>query len=93
MATFGLLPPVVELHRRVSLDNLAVPWLLAAFVRGGVHLPFATAEDAEDALESCGLRAIALDPRDFTAELDDLELAGAGRVRILEAIARLASAS
>ena len=31
LATFGLLPPVVELHRRVSLDNLAVPWALAAF--------------------------------------------------------------
>jgi O-methyltransferase involved in polyketide biosynthesis len=68
-------------------------WLLSAFVRGRVHLPFATAEDAEDAVEACGLRAIALDPRDFTAELDGLERAGAGRVRILEAIARPASAS
>jgi hypothetical protein len=31
LAGFGLLPPVVELHRRVTLDNLAVPWALAAF--------------------------------------------------------------
>jgi hypothetical protein len=29
---------------------------------------------------------IALDPRDFAFELTDLELAGAARVRILEAI-------
>ena len=69
----------------------AFSWLLSAFVRGRVHLPFATADEAEEALESIGLTAIALDPRDFTAELDHLELAGAGRVRILEAIARPAS--
>jgi hypothetical protein len=31
LAGFGLLPPAVELHRQVSLDNLAVPWVLAAF--------------------------------------------------------------
>jgi O-methyltransferase involved in polyketide biosynthesis len=72
--------------------STAFGWLLSAFVRGKVHLPFATADEAEDALESVGLTAIALDPRDFTAELDHLELAGAGRVRILEAIARPASA-
>ena len=63
-------------------------WLLSAFVRGRVHMPFATAEEAEDALESAGLVGIALDPRDFVAELDGLEVAGAGRVRILEAIAK-----
>jgi O-methyltransferase involved in polyketide biosynthesis len=72
--------------------STAFAWLLSAFVRGRVHLPFATADDAEDALESVGLVGIALDARDFTTELDGLELAGASRVRILEAIARPASA-
>jgi len=73
--------------------SAAFAWLLSAFVRGRVHLPFATAEDAEDALESSSLTGIALDPRDFTGELAGLELAGAGRVRILEAIARPATAT
>ena len=63
-------------------------FLLSAFVRGRVHLPFATADEVEDALDSAGLTGIALDPRDFSHELAGLELAGAGRVRILEAIAR-----
>jgi O-methyltransferase involved in polyketide biosynthesis len=63
-------------------------WLLSAFVRGRVHLPFATADEAEDALEATGMVGIALDPRDFLAELDGIEVAGAGRVRILEAVAR-----
>jgi O-methyltransferase involved in polyketide biosynthesis len=62
-------------------------WLLSAFVRGRVHLPFATAEQAEDALESVGLVGLLLDPREFAFELKDLEAAGAGRVRIVEAIA------
>jgi O-methyltransferase involved in polyketide biosynthesis len=59
--------------------------LLSAFVRGRVHLPFTTAADAEAALADAGLPGRALDPRTFTAELPGLELAGAGRVRILEA--------
>ena len=32
MVTFGLSPLAVALHRQVSLENVAVPWLLAAFV-------------------------------------------------------------
>jgi O-methyltransferase involved in polyketide biosynthesis len=63
-------------------------WLLSAFVRGRVHLPFATAAEAEHGLEASGLTANALDPRDFAAVLDGLELAGAGRVRVLDAVAR-----
>lgn len=31
LAVFGLAPVAVDLHRQVSLDNLAVPWVLAAF--------------------------------------------------------------
>ena len=31
LVVFGLTPLAVDLHRQVSLDNLAVPWLLAAF--------------------------------------------------------------
>ncbi|HMG44010.1 MAG TPA: hypothetical protein VK611_21945 [Acidimicrobiales bacterium] len=31
LVVFGLVPLAVELHRQVTLDNLAVPWLLAAF--------------------------------------------------------------
>jgi len=31
LAVFGLTPVAVELHRQVSLANLAVPWLVAAF--------------------------------------------------------------
>lgn len=63
-------------------------WFLSAFVRGRVHLPFATAEHAEDALESAGLVGLLLDPRELAFELKDLEAAGAGRVRIIEAIAK-----
>ncbi|MGH9210512.1 MAG: ArnT family glycosyltransferase [Acidimicrobiales bacterium] len=32
MVLVGLSPLAVELHRQVSLDNLAVPWIVAAFV-------------------------------------------------------------
>jgi hypothetical protein len=32
LAVFGLSPLAVALHRQVSLENLATPWLLAAFV-------------------------------------------------------------
>jgi hypothetical protein len=68
--------------------STAFTWLLSAFVRGRVHFPFATADQAEDALEQAGMVGIALDPRDFAAELAGLEPAGASRVRILEAIPR-----
>jgi O-methyltransferase involved in polyketide biosynthesis len=62
-------------------------WLLSAFVRGRVHMPFATAEEAQAALDRAGLVGRLLDPRDFASEIADLEPAGAGRVRIIEAAA------
>ncbi len=58
-------------------------WLLSAFVRGKVHMHFASADDAERALAECGLPGTLLDPRAF--ELPDLDEAGAARVRIIEA--------
>ncbi|HEV7559079.1 MAG TPA: class I SAM-dependent methyltransferase [Kofleriaceae bacterium] len=63
-------------------------WLLAAFVRGKTHLHFDTIHEAEAALESVGLLGVLLDPREFSYELPDLEKAGAGRVRIIEAMAK-----
>jgi O-methyltransferase involved in polyketide biosynthesis len=68
-------------------------WLLSAFVRGRVHMPFDTAQQAEDALEQAGLVGILLDPRDFAFELEHLETAGAARVRIVEAVAGPATPS
>jgi O-methyltransferase involved in polyketide biosynthesis len=67
--------------------STAFAWLLAGFVRGRVHMPFQTPAEAEAALDAAGLRAALLDPRDFAAELPGLEIAGAGRVRIIEAAA------
>lgn len=66
----------------------AFSWLLSAFVRGRVHIHFADAIEVERALDATGFDGIALDPRDFTDELPDLELAGAARVKIIEALAR-----
>jgi O-methyltransferase involved in polyketide biosynthesis len=63
-------------------------WLLSAFVRGRVHMHFDSADQAETALDGAGLVGILLDPRDFAFELPDLEPAGAGRVRIVEAMAK-----
>jgi O-methyltransferase involved in polyketide biosynthesis len=63
-------------------------WLLAAFVRGRVHLHFDTVEQAEDEMADTGLVGMLLDPRDFADDLLDLEPAGAARVRIIEAMAR-----
>ncbi len=60
-------------------------WLLSAFVRGKVHLHFATVDDAERALVECGMPGILLDPREFAGELDELEPIGAARVKIIEA--------
>ena len=68
--------------------STGLSWLLSAFVRGRVHMQFATAEQTEDALEAAGLTGILLDPRDFTSELENLEVAGAGRVRIIEAVVK-----
>jgi len=64
-------------------------WLLSAFVRGRVHMHFDTAGDAEVALVEDGFDGMVHDPRDFAHELPEIELAGAGRVRIIEAIARI----
>jgi O-methyltransferase involved in polyketide biosynthesis len=61
-------------------------WLLSAFVRSRVHMHFDSAEDAEDALASAGLTGVLLDPRDLAFELPGLELRGAGRVRVVEAM-------
>ena len=66
---------------------VAFQWLLAAFVRGRVHLHFDSAEQAEDALAAAGLTGVLLDPCDLAFELPDLEPAGASRVRIVEAMA------
>ena len=60
--------------------------LLSAFVRGRVHVDFADAHDVEGALATAGLDGVLLDPRNFSVELPGLETAGAGRVRIIEAI-------
>ena len=62
-------------------------WLLAAFVRGRVHLHFDSAQDAERALEGAGFTGVLLDPCDLAFELPDLEPAGASVVRIVEAMA------
>ena len=60
--------------------------LLGVFVRGKVHVDFANAADVEATLAASGLDGVVLDPRDFAFELPNLELAGAGVVRIIEAM-------
>lgn len=64
--------------------------LLDAFVRGRTHIHFPDAIAVEAALDRAGFDGVVLDPRDFTDELPDLELAGAGRVKVIEALARQA---
>lgn len=66
----------------------AFSWLVAAFVRGRTHIHYRDAIEVERALDDAGLDGVALDPRDFSDELPDLEQAGAGRVKIIEALAR-----
>lgn len=73
-----------EHHRGALVTSFG--WLLGAFVRGRVHVHFADADEVEAALAAAGLDGVALDPRQFTAELPNLELAGAGRVNIIEAM-------
>lgn len=63
-------------------------WLLAAFVRGRVHMHFDSVAEAEQALAAAGFVGVLLDPREFTFELPELERAGAARVRIVEAMAK-----
>jgi O-methyltransferase involved in polyketide biosynthesis len=65
-------------------------WLLAAFVRGKVHVHFGGADEVEDALATAGFEGVVLDPRAFEMELGNLETAGASRVRIIEAVAKRA---
>jgi O-methyltransferase involved in polyketide biosynthesis len=74
--------------REGNHDALVVgfQWLVSAFVRGRVHRHFDSAEEAEDALAATGLTGVLLDPRDLAFELPGLELEGAGRVRIVEAM-------
>ena len=60
--------------------------LLGVFVRGRVHVDFANAADVEATLAAAGLSGVVLDPRDFAFELPRLETAGAGVVRIIEAM-------
>lgn len=64
--------------------------LLDAFVRGRTHIHFPDAIAVEAALDRAGFDGVVLDPRDFTDELPGLELAGAGRVKVIEALARQA---
>ncbi len=59
--------------------------LLGIFVRGRVHVDFANADDVEATLAAAGLDGVTLDPRELADELPDLERAGAGVVRIIEA--------
>lgn len=63
--------------------------LLSAFVRGTVHMHFDSAEHAEQALSEAGFVGIVLDPCDFAFELPDLERAGASRIRVVEAMAKI----
>ncbi|HEY5949566.1 MAG TPA: class I SAM-dependent methyltransferase [Kofleriaceae bacterium] len=59
--------------------------LLGVFVRGRVHVHFANADDVEATLAAASFEGVVLDPREFAIELPNLETAGAGRVRIIEA--------
>jgi len=61
--------------------------LLGVFVRSRVHLHFDADRDVERALTTAGFAPQVHDPRTFASELPGLELAGAGRVRIVEAAA------
>ena len=60
-------------------------YLLSAFVRGKVHMHYDSKEEAVAGLARAGFSGELLDPRRFSSELPNLELAGAGRVRIIEA--------
>lgn len=77
---------VEEANRGMLVHGFS--YMLAAFVRGRTHLHFADALEVEVELDRAGFDGVALDPRDFTDELPNLELAGAGRVKVIEALAR-----
>lgn len=78
---------IVEEANRGAVIH-AFSWVLSAFVRGRVHVHFADGLEVERELERTGFEGVVLDPRDFTDELPDLEVAGAARVKIIEALAR-----
>ena len=60
--------------------------VLSAFVRGRVHLHFDTEAEAEGALALDGFDAHLRNPADYARELPGLELRGARRIRIVDAI-------
>jgi hypothetical protein len=62
--------------------------LLSAFVRGQVHMHYDNSRQAVQALSETGFDGRILDPRNFAGDLRGLETIGAGRVRIIEAVAR-----
>jgi O-methyltransferase involved in polyketide biosynthesis len=62
--------------------------LLGAFVRGRVHVHFEDADDVTRSLAQAGMDGIVHDPRAFAGELPGLDLAGAGVVRVIEAMPR-----
>ena len=74
------------LQGKRSIFETTFARLLGTFVRGRVHVDFSDPEDAERALATAGLDGVVLDPRDFAHELPGLELAGAGRVKVIEAM-------
>jgi O-methyltransferase involved in polyketide biosynthesis len=61
---------------------------LARATRSNVTLHFATDVEAVAALDSAGFDGALLAPRDFARELDGVEMRGADRVRVIEALAR-----
>lgn len=77
---------ILRAGNRGALE-LGFQWLVSAFVRGRVYRHFDSAEEAEDALASAGFTGVVIDPRDLAFELPGLELEGAARVRIVEAMA------
>ncbi len=82
------LSDVITREGNASAMVTTFSWLLSAFVRGRVHIHFDSAHEAEAALAEAGLLGVLLDPRDLAEQLPGLELAGAGRVRVIEALAK-----
>ena len=62
--------------------------VLSAFVRGKVHMHYASAREVEAALDTAGFAASVLDPNEFAGELPGIEPAGAARVKIIDADVR-----
>ncbi|HEY4179336.1 MAG TPA: class I SAM-dependent methyltransferase [Kofleriaceae bacterium] len=64
--------------------------LLARATRANVTMHFATDAEAVDALGDAGFDGALLAPKDFARQLHGVEMRGADRVRIVEAVARRA---